>query len=281
MKLVKFLNFVSAASAGLLALSVLGCKKESGMRNDITVVSRESGSGTRGAFIELFGVEVKNAEGKKVDMTLDSADITNSTEVVLTSVAGNMSAIGYISLGSLNDTVKAVAVDGAAASVADIRNGSYKISRPFNIVTKDGLSSAAQEFYRFILSSDGQAVIEKNGYISAVKNPAYLVNVNTGKVTVGGSSSVFPVMEKLAEAFKTVNPGVTVEVSQSDSTTGINSAIQGVCDIGMSSRELADSETAKGVKPTKIALDGIAVIVNKAKSCVGTVKGTGSENIHR
>jgi phosphate transport system substrate-binding protein len=263
MKLVKFFSFILAAAVCVSAASAMGSKDTGGMRNDITVISRESGSGTRGAFIELFGVEVKNAAGKKVDMTVDTADITNSTEVVLTSVAGNGSAIGYISLGSLNSTVKALKIDGAAATVANIRNGSYKISRPFNIVTKSNLSDAAKEFYRYVLSADGQAVIEKNGYIAAVKNPAYMVNVKTGKVTVAGSSSVFPVMEKLAEAFKSVNPGVTVEVSQSDSTTGINSATQGVCDIGMASRALTDGETAKGVTGTKIALDGIAVIVNK------------------
>lgn len=263
MKLVKFFSFILAAAVCVSAASAMGSKDTGGMRNDITVISRESGSGTRGAFIELFGVEVKNAAGKKVDMTVDTADITNSTEVVLTSVAGNGSAIGYISLGSLNSTVKALKIDGAAATVANIRNGSYKISRPFNIVTKSNLGDAAKEFYRYVLSADGQAVIEKNGYIAAVKNPAYMVNVKTGKVTVAGSSSVFPVMEKLAEAFKSVNPGVTVEVSQSDSTTGINSATQGVCDIGMASRALTDGETAKGVTGTKIALDGIAVIVNK------------------
>ncbi|HAH63177.1 MAG TPA: phosphate ABC transporter substrate-binding protein, partial [Treponema sp.] len=207
----------------------------------------------------------------------DTADITNSTEVVLTSVAGNSSAIGYISLGSLNSAVKALKIDGAGASVANIRNGSYKISRPFNIVTKPDLSDAAKEFYRYILSSDGQAVIEKNGYIAAVKNPAYMVNVKTGKVTVAGSSSVFPVMEKLAEAFKAANPGVTVEVSQSDSTTGINSATQGVCDIGMASRELTDGEIAKGVTGTKIALDGIAIIVNK----VNPAEGLSKEQVRR
>jgi phosphate transport system substrate-binding protein len=237
------------------------CKNSNNIKDEITVISRESGSGTRGAFIELFGVEVKNSAGKKVDMTVDSADITNSTEVVITSVVGNKSSIGYISLGSLNHTIKALKIDGANATVANIKNGSYKISRPFNIVTKDALSDVAQDFKRYILSADGQAVIEKNGYISVVKNPNYMPVIKTGKVTIAGSSSVFPVMEKLAEAYKVVNPGVNVEVSQSDSTTGINSAVQGVCDIGMASRDLNDGET--GIKSTKIAIDGIAVIVNK------------------
>ncbi len=245
-------------------------KKNAKMKDAITVISREAGSGTRGAFIELFGVEAKNAQGKKVDMTTDSADITNSTEVVITSVSGNTASIGYISLGSLNDSVKALEIDGTKASVANIKNGSYKVSRPFNIVTKDSLSPAAEEFKRFLVSADGQAIVEKNGYISVAKNPAYLANVKSGKVTVAGSSSVFPVMEKLAEAFKEKNPGIVVEVSQSDSTTGVNSAIQGVCDIGMASRDLKSSET--GVNADAIAIDGIAVVVNKVNPANGLSK---------
>lgn len=270
MKMNKVAVCAVAGLALLASNSFAWGKKNAKMKDAITVISREAGSGTRGAFVELFGVEVKNAEGKKVDMTTDSADITNSTEVVITSVSGNTASIGYISLGSLNDSVKALEIDGAKASVANIKNGSYKVSRPFNIVTKDGLSPAAEEFKRFILSEDGQAIVEKKGYISVAKNPAYLANVKTGKVTVAGSSSVFPVMEKLAEAFREKNPGIVVEVSQSDSTTGVNSAMQGVCDIGMASRDLKSSET--GVKADAIAIDGIAVIVNKVNPANGLTK---------
>ena len=260
---MKMTRLVACAVIGALCVSSVSAwgKKKSGIKDTITVISREAGSGTRGAFIELFGVEVNNAQGKKVDMTVDTADITNSTEVVITSVEGNGSSIGYISLGSLNNSVKALKIDGAVASVDNIKNGSYKISRPFNVITKSSLSPAAAEFMRFIVSSDGQAIVEKKGYISVQKGAPYKFAVTKGKVTVAGSSSVFPVMEKLAEAFKAVNPGIVVEVSQSDSTTGVNSAIQGVCDIGMASRELKSSET--GVSATKIAIDGIAVIVNK------------------
>ena len=260
---MKMTRLVACTVIGALCVSSVSAwgKKKSGIKDTITVISREAGSGTRGAFIELFGVEVKNAQGKKVDMTVDTADITNSTEVVITSVEGNGSSIGYISLGSLNNSVKALKIDGAVASVDNIKNGSYKISRPFNVITKSSLSPAAAEFMRFIVSSDGQAIVEKKGYISVQKGDTYKFDVTKGKVTVAGSSSVFPVMEKLAEAFKAVNPGIVVEVSQSDSTTGVNSAIQGVCDIGMASRELKSSET--GVSATKIAIDGIAVIVNK------------------
>lgn len=233
-------------------------------KKSVVLISREEGSGTRGAFVELFGIEMKNAEGKKVDFTSEEADITNSTEVMLTSIAGNKYAIGYVSLGSLNKTVKALKIEGVSPSVSSIKNGTYKISRPFNIVTKQtGLSENASDFIRFILSSDGQAIVEANGYISATQNPAYISTGKKGKITVAGSSSVTPVMEKLAEAYEKLNPEIKIEVQMSDSTTGVNSALNGVCEIGMASRELKDSEKAKGALQTKIAIDGIAVIINK------------------
>lgn len=233
-------------------------------KKSVVLISREEGSGTRGAFVELFGIEMKNAEGKKVDFTSEEADITNSTEVMLTSVAGNKYAIGYVSLGSLNKTVKALKIEGVSPSVSSIKNGTYKISRPFNIVTKQtGLSENASDFIRFILSSDGQAIVEANGYISATQNPAYIATGKKGKITVAGSSSVTPVMEKLAEAYEKLNPEIKIEIQMSDSTTGVNSALNGVCEIGMASRELKDSEKAKGALQTKIAIDGIAVIINK------------------
>lgn len=233
-------------------------------KKTVVLISREEGSGTRGAFVELFGIEMKNAEGKKVDFTSEEADITNSTEVMLTSIAGNKYAIGYVSLGSLNKTVKALKIEGVSPSVSSIKNGTYKISRPFNIVTKQtGLSENASDFIRFILSSDGQAIVEANGYISATQNPAYIATGKKGKITVAGSSSVTPVMEKLAEAYEKLNPEIKIEVQMSDSTTGVNSALNGVCEIGMASRELKDSEKAKGALQTKIAIDGIAVIINK------------------
>lgn len=233
-------------------------------KKSVVLISREEGSGTRGAFVELFGIEMKNAEGKKVDFTSEEADITNSTEVMLTSVAGNKYAIGYVSLGSLNKTVKALKIEGVSPSVSSIKNGTYKISRPFNIVTKQtGLSENASDFIRFILSSDGQAIVEANGYISATQNPAYIATGKKGKITVAGSSSVTPVMEKLAEAYEKLNTEIKIEVQMSDSTTGVNSALNGVCEIGMASRELKDSEKAKGALQIKIAIDGIAVIINK------------------
>ena len=232
-------------------------------KKSISVLSREDGSGTRGAFIELFGIEKKDASGKKVDYTTDEAAITNSTAVMLTSVAGDNYAIGYVSLGSLNDSVKAVKIDGADATVANINNGSYKISRPFNIAVKEGLSPVAQDFVNFIISDDGQKIIAANKYIKIQNTKAYSSNKASGKVVVAGSSSVSPVMEKLIEAYKSVNPNAKIELQTSDSTTGVTNAINGTCDIGMASRALKDSEKAKGVQEITIAIDGIAVIVNK------------------
>lgn len=257
--------------AGLTALVGLSaCGKSSGgssstsssASGNISVVSREDGSGTRGAFVELFGVQ-EEQNGEKVDLTTDKAIVTNSTSVMLTTVAGDKSAIGYASLGSLDDTVKVLKIDGTEASVANIKAGSYKISRPFNIVTKDKISEAAQDFINFILSSDGQAVVEENGYIPLDDTKAYKSSVDSGKIVVSGSSSVTPVMEKLKEAYSKVNSKVEIEIQQSDSSTGITNAIEGTADIGMALRDLKDEETSKGVSSTVIAMDGIAVIVNK------------------
>ncbi|MEG0845040.1 MAG: substrate-binding domain-containing protein [Raoultibacter sp.] len=237
---------------------------------DISVYSREEGSGTRGAFIELFGIQQKDAKGEKVDMTTALAAITNSTSVMMTSIAGDPNAIGYISLGSLNDTVRALSIDGAQPTAANVADGSYKIARPFNIATKQGLSAQAQDFVDFIMSADGQKVVVDNGYVAAASGAkAYTASGKSGKIVLAGSSSVAPVMEKLAEAYKKINPNVTLEVQQSDSTTGVNMATEGTCDIGMASRELKDSETAGGLKATVIAQDGIAIIVNKGASLEG------------
>lgn len=229
----------------------------------ISVVSREDGSGTRGAFIELFGIEQKDGDGNKIDYTTDEAIVTNSTSVMMTTVAGDAAGIGYVSLGSLDDSVKALKIDGAEATVDNIKSGTYKISRPFNIVTKAEVSDVAQDFIDYIMSADGQAVIEENGYISVSDAPAYSGSKPSGKIVVAGSSSVTPVMEKLKEAYLAVNTNADIEVQESDSTTGVTSTIDGICDIGMASRDLADSESAEGITAQAIALDGIAVVVNK------------------
>ena len=261
------------ALVGLASLSFLtacgGSSDSSSQGSTINVVSREEGSGTRGAFIELFGVQEKNADGEKVDLTTNTAIVTNSTAVMLTTVAGDANAIGYASLGSLDDTNKILQIDGVDATVENIKDGSYKISRPFNIVTQDGLSDAAQDFVNFILSSDGQAVVEKSGYIPLDNAPAYTAQADKGKIVVSGSSSVTPVMEKLREAYNKVNANVEVEIQQSDSTTGILNAIEGTADIGMASRALEDAELSQGVTETVIALDGIGVIVNKENALTG------------
>ena len=241
-------------------------------KSQINVISREDGSGTRGAFIEIFGIEKKNAEGKKIDYTTEEAAITNSTAVMLSSVAGDKYAIGYVSLGSLNNSVKALQIDGAEASVENINNGSYKISRPFNIAVKDNLSAVATDFVNYILSDEGQNVIAANKYIKVKTSGSFQTKAPKGKVVVAGSSSVSPVMEKLIEAYKKINPNATLELQTSDSTTGVTNAINGTCDIGMASRSLKSSEKEKGVNEVTIAIDGIAVIVNQENPTVGLTK---------
>ena len=255
-------------SAMLIAGMMTGCSSagnsESGFdtSREISVISREDGSGTRGAFIELFGIEQKDTDGNKVDYTTEEAMITNSTSVMMTSVAGDKYAIGYISLGSLNDSVKAVKIDGAEATAENIKNDTYKIARPFNIATKAEVNEVAKDFISFILSSEGQKVVEDSGYISTGEASAFNGASPAGKIVVAGSSSVTPVMEKLKEAYLAVNPNAEIEIQESDSTTGMTSAMEGICDIGMASRDLKDSEIKGGLVSTVIALDGIAVVVN-------------------
>ncbi|MDR0424399.1 MAG: substrate-binding domain-containing protein [Clostridiales Family XIII bacterium] len=231
----------------------------------ITVISREDGSGTRSAFVELFELR----DDSNPDLTAASAEITNNTAVMMTSVAGNAGAIGYISLGSLNDSVKALKIDGAEASTENVSNGSYPVSRPFNIAVKGKLSPSAQDFFDFIMSAEGQDVIEQSGYIRVPDSGPYSGAKPTGKVVVAGSSSVSPAMDALQEAYVAIQPGAEIEIQQSDSSSGMNATIDGICDIGMASRELKDSEIEKGLTSTKIAIDGIAVIVNNGNPLDG------------
>ena len=241
----------------VLALA-LTCAVAFAAEGTITVMSREDGSGTRGAFVELTGVEQDD-----VDMTTVDAVITNSTAVMLTSVAGDPAAIGYVSMGSLNETVKAVSVDGNAATVEGIKDGSYTLARPFVVTTYGEVGEIAQDLLNYIMSAEGQAIINEEGYI-AINDAAeaYTAAGVSGEITVGGSSSVTPVMEKLAEAYMALNPDVTVVVQQSDSTTGVTGTVEGTVDLGMASRALKAEEEEQGVVGTTIAMDGIAVIVN-------------------
>lgn len=261
-------KFLGLGLAVVMALGIVGCgnsgkEVKTSDSGKIVVISREEGSGTRGAFIELFGIEKKDANGKRVDHTTENAGITNSTAVMMTTVAGNKDAIGYISLGSLNDNVKAVKIDGVEASITNIKSGVYKIARPFNIVTAGSIKPEAQDFINYILSKEGQTIVFKSGYIGNEKAEAFRSRNVAGKVVVAGSSSVTPVMEKLAEAYKNINSRVKVEVQQNDSSTGVKAALDGLCDIGMASRDLKKSELDKGARNIVIATDGIAVIVNK------------------
>ena len=232
------------------------------LSSEITVVSREEGSGTRGAFVELFGIEEEDADGNTTDKTTEEAEIQRSTGAAMTSVANNTYAIGYISLGSLNDTVKAVKIDGAEATTENIKSGTYKVSRPFNIATKGEATGLAKDFIDFILSKEGQDVIAEENHITVDDNAAaYAGDKPSGKITVGGSSSVTPVMEKLKEAYLAVNPSAEIEIQQTDSTSGMQGAIDGTLDIGMASRELKDTEL-ESLTGIQIAIDGVAVIVN-------------------
>jgi hypothetical protein len=277
MKMKKFIAVL--ATAGMVAALAAGCgsgddaSADTGTKtgsassdwdssNDITIVSREDGSGTRGAFVELFGIQ-QEVDGEKVDMTTVDAQVTNNTSVMLTTVAGDEYAIGYVSLGSLDESVKALKIDGAEATEENIKDGSYKVSRPFNIAVKEGTDNeVVNDFISFIMSEEGQKVVADNGYIPVEETKAYEGTKPSGEAVVGGSSSIAPVMEKLIEAYKAVNPNAKIELQSSDSTTGMTSTLEGSYDIGMASRELKEEEVGQGLKATVIATDGIAVIAN-------------------
>ena len=263
MKKSRLAKVITLGLAAVMALGLAGCGNSGGSSdsgdNGITVISREEGSGTRDAFTELTGVLQDD-----VDKTVDTAEISNSTSVVLQSVTDNPKAIGYVSLGSLDDSVKALKVDGTEPSVDTVKSGDYKLQRPFNIVTKGKVKELPQDFIDYIMSADGQKIIEKEGYISEAKGAkAYKASGLKGTITLAGSTSVAPVMEVLADNYKKLNDGVEIEIQQTGSGAGIQSTIEGVCDIGMASRELKDTELSEGLKAQVIATDGIAVIVNK------------------
>lgn len=265
MKKSKITKILTLSLAAVMALGLAGCggsDTQQGEAKDITVISREEGSGTRDAFVELTGVMEED-----VDRTVDTAEISNSTSVVIQSVVGNDAAIGYISMGSMSEEVKALKIDGVEADIDNVKSGEYKLQRPFNIVTKGELKELPQDFVDFIESADGQAIIEAEGYIPVEDDAEpYESKGLTGTITIAGSTSVAPVMEVLADKYKNLNDGVTIEIQQTGSGAGIQSTIEGVCDIGMASREIEDEEVAEGLDSEAIALDGIAVIVNKANT---------------
>ena len=245
----------------VMTLSVLGgCKKVD--NKSITLVSREDGSGTRGAFVDLFKIE-EEVKGHTYDRTYERAEITNSTSVMMTTIAGDANAIGYISLGVLNSTVKALKINGVEANEENIKSGKYNIVRQFNIVVKDDLSQVAKDFIDYIMSKEGQEIVSKERYVS-IKIKEYDSKKPKGRISIAGSSSVAPLMEALVEEYKKVNENAVIELQQNDSTTGINSTIEGICDIGMSSRELKDKELRSGIKSIPIARDGIVVIINNS-----------------
>ncbi|GHT67087.1 phosphate-binding protein PstS 2 [Spirochaetia bacterium] len=267
----KMILLVLAAAVSLFAGCAKGNQAAFDKAKAIGVVSREDGSGTRGAFIELFGIEARGSDGSRKDMTTKEAVIAKQTDVMMTNIAGDKYAIGYISLGSLNSTVKAADIAGVKASTANVKNGTYAVSRPFNIATRGEAKELAADFITFILSAEGQAVVAKS-YIAVIENaPAYTGGRLSGKIVVAGSSSVTPIMEKLKEAYIALNPNAAIEIQMSDSSAGMTGAIDGTCDIGMASRELKDSERAV-LSATRIALDGIAVIVNNENPVTNLTK---------
>ncbi len=255
-----FKKVLALCLVSVLLLGVTACGG-GGSSDSIHVISREEGSGTRGAFVELMGILSDSDE----DMTVGSAEIASGTSTVMTTVAGNESAIGYISLGSLNDTVKAISVDGVAPTVENIGDGSYKVARPFNIATKGAPTAEAQDFIDFIMSTEGQDIVEETGFIRVADSGAFSGGSVSGTVVVSGSTSVAPVMEKLKEAYEAINGNLSIEIQQGGSTAGMTGAIDGTCDIGMASRELKDSEKAE-LTPIVIAQDGIAIVVNNASA---------------
>ena len=278
MKTKKLFALLTAA-AMLTAMTACGGNNDSASGSDaaasggsdlgmISVVSREDGSGTRGAFIELMGVEEKDADGNKTDMTTAYANITNNTEVMMSTVAGDPASIGYVSLGSLNDQVKALTVDGAEATAENVKSGTYKVARPFNIATKGEPTGVAKDFINFILSADGQKIVSEDYITVDDQAAAFQTDGSTGKLVIGGSSSVTPLMEKLVEAYKAINAGAEIELQTSDSTSGMTGTIEGTYDIGMASREMKEEELAEP-KGTVIAMDGIAVIVNNENPLTG------------
>ena len=264
---------IASVCAAALALSMVACGSdaststststgsESGASASITVVTREDGSGTRSAFVELTGVETD--EG---DMTIATAQVANSTNNVMTSVQAEPSAIGYISMGSLNETVKGIAVDGVEPTTDNVKAGTYPISRPFNIVTNGDISAQdelTQDFVNWVMSADGQAICTEEGYIGDDAAEAYTSTQPSGSLAVGGSSSVSPVMEKLIETYMAdVNPNASIDLQTTDSTNGVTGALDGTYNIGMASRAISDDEASQGAVSTQLAMDGIAVIVN-------------------
>ena len=257
---------------GLLITTFIGCNSTSfGASKSINAVTRESGSGTRGAFIELFGLQEKQADGTTKDLIMPEASVESSTNTILTSIQNDPYAIGYVSMGSLNDNVKAVKIDDVEANIVNVKNGSYKISRPFNIATKGEATDIAKDFIDYIFSKEGQEIVGQS-YIAIDENaPVYGGNKPGGSIVVGGSSSVSPLMEKLIEGYKVINPNANIQLQTTDSTTGMNQTIEGSYDIGMSSRELKDEEKAELIE-IQIAIDGIAVIVNKNNTAAGLSK---------
>ena len=269
------LAILSIAMVGVLGVAAVGCGEDK-MTDTITVITRESGSGTRGAFIELTGVQQKDKDGNKVDRTVKTAQVANSTAVALQNVQKNPSAIAYISLGSLTDSVKAVPFEGTAATVDNIKNGSYTLSRPFNLAYKeDNDNPTLADFMKYIASTEAAEVINGEDFIAPENTASYTkpATAPTEKLVVNGSSSVYPLMQALVESYCKAS-GVsksTIDLQFNDSTAGMTGAMNGTYDLGMASRELEESEAA-ALQSVVLATDGIAVIVNNMNPITNITK---------
>ncbi len=258
-------NIMKSLFSILLATSLVSCglrEKNSAFdsSNEINVVSRENGSGTRGAFVEMFGI-LEKTEDTESDNTTEEAMIVNKAGVVMTTVVQDKYAIGYISLGSINDTIKPIKINEVEATVDNILNGSYESARPFLVVTKDDSNELANDLISFILSAEGQAIIGES-YVPVGDEPLeYVSSGHSGKLSIGGSTSVAPIMEKLVEAYKEKNPDVVIDIQETGSSAGISGAMEGSVDVGMSSRDLKEEE-ANVLTQTAIAYDGLVLVVN-------------------
>ena len=226
---------------------------------DIHVITREDGSGTRGAFSEIANIVDENGD----DAITQSATVQNGTSAVMQGVAGDVYAIGYISLGSLDNSVKAVNVNGIEATPENIMSGDYEVARNFNVAYGGELSEVAQDFWDFMFSAQAQELVAEEGYVSVdTEATEYEAKALAGDITIVGSTSVQPIMERMAQAYREYNPDVVIDITAPGSGAGVTAAIDGTADIGMASRELSDEEQAQLSETAAIAVDGIAVILH-------------------
>lgn len=226
---------------------------------EIHLYTRELGSGTRSAFTSVTHLTDENGD----DILSPKATVQNSTSATMQAVESDSHGISYISLGSLNSSVKAVSIDGIEPTSENIQNGDYQLIRNFNVTYGQELSEVAQDFWNFMFSAQAQELVAEDGYVPVNSNaPEYKPAGLSGKISIVGSTSVEPTIQRFSEVYKKLNPNVTIDITAPGSGAGITSAIDGSADIGMSSREPDEDEAAQLMETSPIAIDGIVVIVN-------------------